>query len=203
MFQPLSLTSYDSRHLLQDVDPYVCLFDDCTSAQAQFSNEADWIEHMQFEHNSVWVCPVNGHVLRSVRSSASFEDHMKQHHRDLFTDSQLPSLVQKAVQPSSQLFDKPVFGTSLQKSCCPFCDFTVDDNAAGKDKQTTSNEIGNYSNTVQRHIAQHLETVALLSLPVSDQEGEERDVELFIEEELRAHDASHLLQTLIDMSDGK
>ena len=38
------------KHLIQDLAPYVCIFDACASSRTVFGDKKTWIDHMQLEH---------------------------------------------------------------------------------------------------------------------------------------------------------
>jgi hypothetical protein len=80
---------------------------------------------------------------------------MYSHHAGSFTESQLPILISKSAKPSSNAF-----------RICPLCheDLTVPRPLTGTDI-TVGITAPNQASKFRHHVAQHLEMLALLSLP--------------------------------------
>lgn len=172
---PEFLTSL-RRHVLKDIDPYICLFEDCSKPNEHFRNVEDWLNHMKWQHTIVWSCPAFDHKSTLFDSKDEFEQHMNQEHFATFTESQLPLLVQKSAHPASDTFsvltarNNPAAAQSRYE--CPLCDFFVEkpDDQNNSDSALLGAEIptNNPAKVIQHHIAAHLESIALLSLPEQD-----------------------------------
>lgn len=163
-----------SRHILKDIDPYVCLFERCGEGDIAFKSPEEWLGHMQWKHTVVWACQVSGHENCRYDSQVELERHLQSDHPDAFMESQLPELIQQSALPASDTFAVLTLSIDTSESQpttfdayqCPVClkKFPF----ATSDAETT-----NPQESIQDHILSHLETIALLSLPVDDQDEEE------------------------------
>ena len=102
---------------------------------------------------------------------------MHQQHWREFSESQLPFLVHKSARPSPDTFAafsgarESIGAPKDSTSLCPLCPFSAD----GHDMppQSTSLVLGNSINgdrkfkIIMNHIASHMESIALLSLPAA------------------------------------
>lgn len=104
---------------------------------------------------------------------------MRLEHVGVFTESQLPIIVQKCARPTSNMFSllAPARQGNIKASdmfsACPLCPFSWNKG----DRATYSPSSGQRaaedltdacSKTIQDHLASHLELIALLSLPERD-----------------------------------
>ncbi|KAF7874884.1 hypothetical protein EAF04_002058 [Stromatinia cepivora] len=164
------------RHILRDIEPYVCLFDGCEKSIECFATVDDWINHMQWQHAVVWCCQVVGHESTVYHSEEDFKQHLRQEHENAFNESQLSMIVKKAAQPVSDLFDTLDLTLNGKESgadkagACPLCPFSVE---ISEDNQVPDNlEVAKTSKPASKklcdHIAAHMEAIALLSLPERD-----------------------------------
>lgn len=123
-------------HLLQDLQPYVCTYPDCNSAEQLFRSRREWAEH-EASHRKVWRCPE--HPAAVYKTSIGLEDHFRHQHADNFLDSQLPAIVRVGETT-----------TVDERRNCPICSAPAD--IVGP---------GDFHN----HIANHLERIATFALP--------------------------------------
>ena len=123
-------------HLLKDVEPYVCTYADCESPDQLFSKRREWIEH-EASHRKAWRCPE--HTTAVYRTRAALEDHLRSNHLDSFPESQLTTIADVGETTTMDIRQK-----------CPICHVSVDD-------------LG--SSDFHNHIANHLERIAVFSLP--------------------------------------
>ncbi|KAF2028402.1 hypothetical protein EK21DRAFT_69924 [Setomelanomma holmii] len=123
-------------HLLQDLQPYVCTYPDCDSAEQLFRSRREWAEH-EASHRKAWRCPE--HPSAVFKSSNGLEDHFRREHSDNFSDAQLPSIVKVGETTTVDV-----------RSICPICFAPADHDG-----------LGDFHN----HIANHLERVATFALP--------------------------------------
>lgn len=167
--------TYTRRHIFNDIDPYVCLFEACDKPENCFKTVDDWLCHIQWQHTLVFSCQSTGHESELFNSSADLELHMHQQHWREFSESQLPFLIQKSSRPSLDTFGafaraRESIGASKDStSLCPLCPFSADE--PDMPPQPTSLVPGNIMNgekkfkKIMNHIASHMESIALLSLP--------------------------------------
>ncbi|KAB8360777.1 hypothetical protein FH972_024511 [Carpinus fangiana] len=186
-----------TAHVLKDLQPYICIFDKCEKPKTHYRTEAEWITHMQWEHNIAWFCPSCRDHKAVAYSESDFEKHMRETHYGTFTDSQLAMLSQKCAQPRTELFVTPsddhphTYGTSDLLIECPLCGFTAknapqDGPAAARDE--TLDDKKAEAKLMQDHIARHLEDLALLSLPYrveSDMSSVNEDMRSRVEEDYK------------------
>ncbi|KAK3384603.1 hypothetical protein B0T24DRAFT_716268 [Lasiosphaeria ovina] len=161
-----------TRHILRDIDPYVCLFEHCDQENTLFKTQEEWLGHMQWQHTVVWACQVRGHEFAIYDSPGELEHHIRSEHPASFTEIQLPVLIQESASPAPDTF--ALLTASLAAECqtdsptnigheCPICQ--------KKFHQRTSEEVSSGDGgegDVQNHVLYHLESVALLSLPIDD-----------------------------------
>lgn len=131
------------------------MFEDCNQGHQLFNSTDDWFNHMQWQHTLEWSCQAPGHEDHIFHSQIHFEQHMRSHHEGSFTESQLPTLISKGARPSSHTFE-----------VCPLChdDLAVSNPLTSSNdpfRAATFNSVPNF----RQHIAQHLDMLALLSLP--------------------------------------
>ncbi|KAI4120029.1 MAG: hypothetical protein LQ338_007209, partial [Usnochroma carphineum] len=72
-----------TKHVFQDLLPYVCPFSDCPAPEKLYDSSHDWYRHLQVSHASVInrrVCPLCKSV---VVSAAQFKRHLARHLEDL------------------------------------------------------------------------------------------------------------------------
>lgn len=125
---------------MNDLDPYVCLFEVCSQPDILYKRIQPWLEHMRQEHMLQWRCPAKSHKPEIFHTRAEFEDHMRQCHHDTFSEKQLPLLTERIAWPNGPMFPS-----------CPLCGLVETD-------------IG----CIESHVVRHLRFLALKSLPWSD-----------------------------------
>ncbi|KAJ4861567.1 GATA zinc finger domain-containing protein [Trichoderma breve] len=125
------------KHVFRDLQPYVCLFDNCSSPSQVYQRRKDWIAHMKQEHWVSWSCSFG--CSKSFRSQESFEKHVTTVHGQNFESIDFQAVLNLCRFPS----DTNTVGI------CPFCfDYEIK-----SDK------------SYQSHIGDHLERLALFVLP--------------------------------------
>ncbi|PKK44968.1 hypothetical protein CI102_11366, partial [Trichoderma harzianum] len=125
------------KHVFRDLQPYVCLFDNCSSPSQLYQRRKDWVAHMKQEHWVSWSCSYG--CSKSFRSQESFEKHVTTIHGQNFESIDLQAVLNLCRFPS----DTNTVGI------CPFCfDYEIK-----SDK------------SYQSHVGDHLERLALFVLP--------------------------------------
>jgi CubicO group peptidase (beta-lactamase class C family) len=130
------------RHVMQDVRPYVCVFKECSKPEELYVSTDDWMQHMEEEHaERCWICSICS-PSKDFGTADEFQAHMKEteDHKDTFTAAQLPILTQM----SESLMP-------LEFPGCPLCKWSERRNTGIK--------------SLKDHIAEHLHSFALSSLP--------------------------------------
>ncbi|KAI0379222.1 hypothetical protein F5Y04DRAFT_260009 [Hypomontagnella monticulosa] len=125
-------------HVKNDLDAFVCLFEDCSLPHELYSHSSAWLKHMR-EHAMRWRCTSKSHEEYISKSREDYITHMKTVHKDKFSEAQLQVLANRAGRVLGPIFRS-----------CPLC---------GKE------EVGN---AMDNHIVGHLRLLALKSLPIYD-----------------------------------
>ncbi|KAH6887609.1 hypothetical protein B0T10DRAFT_73728 [Thelonectria olida] len=154
-----------TRHILKDIDPYVCLFEDCGQGDVLFASSEEWLGHMQWQHTVVWSCQAPGHEQHIYGTEVELKEHIQHGHPGSFTESQLPHLVKQGALPAANTF--ALLALSFNPGeiggqpavLCPICH-----NFPSPSAETEEGGADHLKN-IQNHIMAHLEAIALLSLP--------------------------------------
>jgi hypothetical protein len=140
---------------MRDLDPYICVFDDCKKPHDLFRTFNNWISHIKKEHIPLqWHCTAPGHQPETFPTEEAFIKHMRDAHAGTFTDEELPVFTQISARPATQIF-----------TICPFC-ARLPDTSAIEDQPNSQGQ-----EALQKHIAEHLQSLALISLPWMDNVG--------------------------------
>ncbi|RDW79285.1 uncharacterized protein DSM5745_06137 [Aspergillus mulundensis] len=95
------------EHVKYDLDPYVCLFDNCASPSDLYNHSEDWLKHMR-QHRVRWRCTAKSHGVLRFQTKEEYEEHMTTKHKS--TKSQLAILAERSSRSSGPLFES-----------CPLC----------------------------------------------------------------------------------
>ena len=110
-----------------------------------FSEVNGWINHMQSEHARQWTCSARSHTRKQLfPSQQAFESHMRSEHEGAFAENHLMMLARQAEVPGVAFVS------------CPLCGFVPDESSK------------NPPNDLVLHIAAHLRSLAMFSLPNED-----------------------------------
>lgn len=129
-----------SKHVKNDLDPYICVFFPCAHGGEIIGTSAEWISHEQ-THCMRWHCASKSHGPQMFASQDEFIAHTMAQHPGKFNKAQLPVLAEISQRPLKRIFD-----------ACPFC------GQADLEK----------GQTLEDHVAHHLQNLAILSLPLYD-----------------------------------
>ena len=133
--------------MFADLRPYICTFPDCKDELVQFTNRAAWADHEFTVHryDGIWYCP---ECSEKHASASDWEQHLQKMHQRVFTGPQL----HVARDTAYQARPRPV-----ETEECPLCRVVL-----GKPRRE-----------FVKHIARHMEEIALMALPCSA--GEDSD----------------------------
>ncbi|KAI9772000.1 MAG: hypothetical protein M1840_001288 [Geoglossum simile] len=84
------------KHVLRDLQPYICTFENCTQPGQTFGTRHAWFDHEATTHRRDWTCSA---CQQRSSSISEFEQHMQQIHPELLVDHQLSSLADMCVRP--------------------------------------------------------------------------------------------------------
>lgn len=126
------------KHVLEDLEPYVCTIGTCAQSFCTFISREDWMNHEFTEHHNwtSWNCR---QCSLRFDSPEEFREHMRGDHNDTFLEHQLDSIVAF----SKTIEQRLEFGVQ-----CPLCKLPLKSVAEADAK----------------HIAAHLEDIALFVL---------------------------------------
>ncbi|KAH8742706.1 hypothetical protein F5883DRAFT_513040, partial [Diaporthe sp. PMI_573] len=128
-------------HITNDLDAYVCLFDECDKPEELYRHSSDWLQHMR-GHTLRWRCNAKSHGTQTFLTEDLYLEHMRNAHAGSFTEPQLRALSERNGRPLGPMF-----------TLCPIC---------GTEEGT---------GTMEAHIVGHLRSLALRSLPPYEDEG--------------------------------
>lgn len=149
-YQSFSYAHHDRSHVRNDLDAYICLFEQCNDQDRLFGHSEEWLKHMR-EHALRWPCKSKSHGTIFFDSRDEYIHHLKEAHKSTFSDAQLRVLADRNARTIRPLFKS-----------CPFCGF--DDTSSGT--------------KIEDHIVGHLRFLALKSLPpYEDERSESSDAE--------------------------
>ncbi|ORY09923.1 hypothetical protein BCR34DRAFT_615529 [Clohesyomyces aquaticus] len=94
-------------HLLQDLQPYICTYEDCGNHDQLIRSRREWIEH-EASHRKAWRCPE--HPTSVYKSQSGLENHLRLSHADSFPEHQLASIIKISETSTIDLRPK-----------CPIC----------------------------------------------------------------------------------
>ncbi|KAL8882066.1 MAG: hypothetical protein Q9198_000866 [Flavoplaca austrocitrina] len=125
------------RHVLRDLQPYICTFGGCFQADTMFERRRDWFGHELQVHRVEWCCNTPGHQVYGTREE--FRKHLNRHDEQYDVD-QLGLMV--------DMFKRPAMESAF---LCPICN---DDRyqSLGVDK-------------FEKHLGRHLEMISTFALP--------------------------------------
>ncbi|KAJ3473627.1 hypothetical protein NLG97_g10210 [Lecanicillium saksenae] len=138
------------RHVFRDLQPYVCLQQDCSAPDHLYTRRAGWMAHIKTEHWKIWHCAFGCPGL--FDSAKELQAHLQATHGQDMSDAYLASL-----ESLSGMAD-----AAKPRETCPLCGSFW---CGSTDKYT-------------EHVGRHLEELALFALPnVGDDDGGEESEE--------------------------
>jgi len=101
---------FHRAHVKNDLEPYICLFEECEGPQELYNHREEWLKHMR-EHTLRWRCKSKSHSI-VFPSQDLYQRHLEKVHNPAFTDMQLDSLSERNVGVIGPMFE-----------LCPLCGF--------------------------------------------------------------------------------
>ena len=96
------------RHVMCDLEPYVCTFENCARTNDMFESRKDWYNHEIQQHRLDYSCNVTDH--EQYTDIREFRSHMDKEHNVQFDDEQSQSQL--------SMFSRP---TQRKSGICPLC----------------------------------------------------------------------------------
>lgn len=148
------LTSNRS-HVEGDLEPYVCISEDCIDPLRYFKTFDQWESHMQNRHTARWAerihtqrwyCDFEHDPIQEFDKEHSLRDHLNAEHGQKLTDSQLRGRLRR----NRRIASRNAF-------ICPICD--------SEPANIRKKVDGNPYQLLWNHIGEHLKLLAFSSLP--------------------------------------
>ncbi|TRX94161.1 hypothetical protein FHL15_004929 [Xylaria flabelliformis] len=108
------------NHFKKDLQPYVCISENCSEPPVYFTSFAKWHEHMDNVHTTdwarkiysphVWYCDVSPHEYLEFREREELEQHLWNEHSNDLNFKQLERRLERNVLPCPR-----------DKGICPLC----------------------------------------------------------------------------------
>lgn len=126
---------------------------------------------MACEHTKRWYCQARGHENQVFNRKVDLEDHIRQSHIHDIAEDQVEPLVEASAKPASELFAILVVALGAYEEptrgsvpACPFCEeFSAQNHPPGNGSPEVYSN--GFDKLISEHIARHLESISLLSLP--------------------------------------
>ncbi|RAH41954.1 uncharacterized protein BO95DRAFT_505362 [Aspergillus brunneoviolaceus CBS 621.78] len=146
------------KHVLTDLEPYICIFDACTEEANTFHTPQQWLYHMELHHSSTWICRVPRCRNRTFYRQIAFEQHGINAHG--YTSESLRTICHESRRPYPAIFHR-----------CPFCGPRPDQDPPRDDDAYPGNAAAHHAaHRLYHHVARHLEEFALMAIPYTPSE---------------------------------
>ncbi|CAN9091685.1 unnamed protein product [Alternaria alternata] len=158
------------KHIFSDLRPYVCTFPDCDAPY--FGDINEWFHHEMTLHRVTYNCFLCQKVYYQEEKYLS---HLRQEHGDTLDDG--------GAQVGTDLARKPL--AQIPASGCPCCSDWADRLKERIIQTSGSAPIGILAVTptvFKRHLAAHLEQLALFAVPIAAATDDNKDSNVAIEE---------------------
>lgn len=120
---------------------------------------------MQDAHCRQWRCVAPSHQPRIFSSRDAFDEHMRITHAGAFEETHLPVLRKRAEGPAPVYQSCPLCGLSFDQISAQLAMASGQSSGASVSKQRIVEEL-------TKHVASHLQHLAMYSLPQDDPDGE-------------------------------
>jgi len=143
-------------HVIRDLEPYVCISDDCRDPLQFFVHFKDWLDHMNSKHTTEWYrtvhmctwhCNLSHEETQYFDSKARFDIHTREAHANL-TSTQIIAHIKRSKATGVR-----------QQFVCPLCE-TVPDTLQGSDVRL---QLEGAQRLLAKHVGSHIKALSLLS----------------------------------------
>lgn len=139
------------RHVIQDLEPYICIRETCPCEQVLYSTSEDWLDHLRSIHDLRWVCSSNDHEEEYFQDEFEYHKHVTERHGIVANEKMLSLLSHANQAEAPEAFDQ-----------CPLCALSGDEHSSDKEKA---------KQFVLADLVAHLRQLAALSLVVDHAES--------------------------------
>ncbi|OAT14499.1 hypothetical protein BDBG_18058 [Blastomyces gilchristii SLH14081] len=152
------------RHVFADLRPYVCTFPKCDAPYYGDINQ--WFQHEMQNHRVSYTCRICN--SKTFYLKKRYLAHIQQHHPDFLEDGDEQVVLEISRKPLDQ----------IPAQDCPCCSSWIDrlkehTEGLGLPTSTPDNVLTVILMVFKRHLASHLEQLALFAIPIgSSAEGE-------------------------------
>ncbi|KAH8424891.1 uncharacterized protein LDX57_002636 [Aspergillus melleus] len=129
------------RHVFEDLQPYVCTAETCTSSP--FTKRHEWFDHELNQHRKRWHCIICSEFTYTSRNELT--THIQRQHGVVVTAVQIPLIADAGGRTQ----------TYFGEGQCPLCN----------DWKPILSRHNNNAPAFRRHLGKHLEQLALFALP--------------------------------------
>jgi hypothetical protein len=144
------------RHVFSDLRSYICTFPDCDAPL--FGDINEWFNHEMQNHRVTFKCVICTDKL--FDNKPKYLSHVHQNHPEIVEDGDEKALLDVSMKPLSQ----------IPAQECPCCWDWLDrlkERAASQGFSASPHDIITVSPTdFKRHLASHLEQLALFAVPL-------------------------------------
>lgn len=186
------------KHVYRDLDPYICLHPDCSGSQSLFHDTNAWVQHMR-EHHLHWRCSTPSHAGLVFCSEVDFEEHLKSKHKGAVNEKQLQPLLNRAKRPGTAFAECPLCGLSPAQDASPGSISSPQYGMPATRKPSTDPS----SEYLTKHVANHLLSLSLISLPWRDMADEEMQKEETVSHHANEDPASTYHDDMLSLSFGE
>ncbi|KAF1828138.1 hypothetical protein BDW02DRAFT_603717, partial [Decorospora gaudefroyi] len=152
---PLPIIFADPRrwrkHLKEDILPYTCVLPNCPHPDTTFAEKTAWMEHMFNDHvvSTSWECDICGNT-ETFPCESVFVTHLTDIHLGAIPADQMELFVEMGLKQTVE-----------EISSCPLCSWAQDAEGVVSNDQ------------LLEHVAEHIHSFALRSLPWAPDKNEE------------------------------
>ncbi|CAN9451657.1 unnamed protein product [Alternaria alternata] len=142
-------------HVFSDIRPYVCTFPNCDAPY--YGDINAWFQHEVSSHRVAYECFICSDA--TIYSERTYVAHLKERHARIFDNAE--------GELQMRLAQKPL--TEIPATDCPCCTEWVDrlkEQAVIAGKPILNRTLTVSPTVFKRHLAEHLEQLALFALPI-------------------------------------
>ncbi|KAF1948434.1 hypothetical protein CC80DRAFT_431567 [Byssothecium circinans] len=181
------------RHVFSDLRSYVCTFPNCDAPY--FGNINEWFRHEMQSHRISYTCQLCQSKTFQLRER--YLAHVRKTHPNMLEDGEEQHVLDIARKPLNQ----------IPAQECPCCSEWIDRlkerAVVASMPYDTSEHTLNVDPTIfKRHLASHLEQLALFAIPIGPAAGDDVNSNAAIEEDVGALPGGSGLSTLAFDSSG-